>query len=107
MKKLTPGGMAVIVGSIGEAFRGNVGRVVRTIYHEGPLQSRMNGKQYDCWYIEVPDGAEPLQAVVADSGEFTQQYCGFVPTAILMPLDNEDPDVTRDMTPVYGSMGAL
>ncbi|VXB50815.1 conserved hypothetical protein [Pantoea brenneri] len=106
MKKLTPGGMAVIIGSIGDAFRDNVGRVVRTVYHEGMLPSPLTGMKYDCWFVEVPDGAEPLKAVTPN-GQISMKYFGNIPAAILMPLDNQDPDITRSAAPVYGSMGAL
>lgn len=106
MKKLIPGGMALIVGTIGEAFKDNIGRVVRTIYHEGALTSPVTGMVYDCWYVEVPDGAEPLTAVMP-GGQLSHKYFGNIPAALLMPLDNEDPNLAQSSEPVYGSMGAL
>lgn len=106
MKKLTPGGMALIVGTIGDAFKDNIGRVVRTIYHEGLLKSPVTGMQYDFWYVEVPDGAEPLITALP-GGQFSRKYFGNIPTVLLMPLDNEGPDTVQSSQPVYGSMGAL
>ncbi|MDQ0628036.1 hypothetical protein [Pantoea agglomerans] len=106
MKKLIPGGMAVIVGSSSEAFTNNVGRLVRTVCREGMLKSKVTGMVSDCWFIEVPDGAKPLKGKMPD-GRVSMSYCGNIPAALLMPLDSNDPDADLNASPVYGSMGKL
>lgn len=106
MNKLTPGGMAVIVGSSSEAFTNNVGRLVRTVCCEGMLKSKVTGIVSDCWFIEVPEGARPLSGKMPD-GRVSMSYCGNIPAVLLMPLDNNDPDAELRASPVYGSMGKL
>lgn len=106
MNRLTPGGMAVIVGSSSEAFTRNVGRLVRTVCREGMLKSKATGMVSDCWFIEVPDGAKPLHSKMPDGRE-SKSYCGNIPAVLLMPLDDNDPDAELRASPVYGSMGKL
>lgn len=106
MNKLTPGGMAVIVGSSSEAFTNNVGRLVRTVCREGMLKSKITGIISDCWFIEVPEGARPLNGKMPD-GRVSMSFCGNIPATLLMPLDNNDPDAELSASPVYGSMGKL
>jgi len=106
MNKLTPGGMAVIVGSSSEAFTNNVGRLVRTVCREGMLKSQITGMVSDCWFVEVPEGAEPLKGQ-RPGGQFSMSYSGNIPAGLLMPLDNNDPDAELSASPVYGSMGKL